>query len=247
MITETVRSGFVVGAPTNSLRLEFYFATKRVIDFSMALVLLVVLIPVLIAVAVAVKVDSPGPALFIQERIGGRRVRVDGRPEWSMSSFRIFKFRTMVHGADPSIHRQYIAAYIGGDEATMQQHRQEGRASDSYKLQIDPRITRVGRLLRKLSLDELPQLLNVLLGDMSLVGPRPALSYEVGMFHRRALLRFAAPAGITGLAQVAGRCSLTFDEMIAKDVEYVTRPSIVRDAGILLRTIPVVLSRKGAG
>jgi lipopolysaccharide/colanic/teichoic acid biosynthesis glycosyltransferase len=237
----------VIGGRIADLRLEFYYAAKRLLDITIALVSLVILVPVMVAVAIAIRLDSPGPALFVQERIGGRRTKFEGRPEWSIRPFRLVKFRTMVHDADPSLHREYIAAYIEGDTESLKRHRAGAESEDSYKLQLDPRITRVGRILRKLSLDELPQLFNVIRGDMSLVGPRPALSYEVEMFRRQDLQRFAAQAGITGLAQVDGRCTLTFEEMISKDIEYVAAPSIARDFGILFRTVPVVLSRKGAG
>jgi len=228
-----------------SHRRTLYYASKRAIDFTIALGLLVLTAPLSLATAIALKIDSRGPAIFVQDRLRGRRRRVDGRDEWSIETFKLFKFRTMIYGADPGFHRAHMAAYIAGDNQLIRQP--YGGNKSSYKLQDDSRVTRVGRVLRNLSLDELPQFWNVLKGDMSLVGPRPLLAYEVEQFDRHHLQRFACPAGITGLAQVKGRCGLRFEEMIRRDLEYVARPSLARDISILFKTIPVVLSRKGAG
>jgi lipopolysaccharide/colanic/teichoic acid biosynthesis glycosyltransferase len=200
--------------------------------------------PLLVVIAVAIKLDSKGPVLFRQQRIRGRQV--DGRPEWVLEPFRLYKFRTMVADADPSLHQRYIEAYIARDNGTLAQLRPGRGNGDSFRPLRDPRVTRVGAWLRKLSLDELPQLWNVLRGDMSLVGPRPPLPYEVAMYGDHDLRRLTAPPGITGLAQVRGRCSIGFDDLIRHDLEYVGSQSIWLDLKVLALTLPVVLSRKGA-
>lgn len=226
-----------------------YHVSKRMIDVSVAGLVLLVTAPLMLAIAAAVRVDSSGPALFQQDRMGCRRRRGRFGDEWEIAPFRLVKFRTMVHEADTSAHQRYMAAYIAGDEAGMGEVNgsANGHEVSSYKFSNDPRITRVGRLLRATSLDELPQLLSVLKGDMSLVGPRPLVGYEVALFNRRHLGRYASRPGITGLAQVDGRCRLTFEEIIERDLDYVERASLVQDLSILTRTIPVVLSREGAG
>ena len=226
---------------------RLYYFTKRVIDVMVSFVLLVAILPLCLVIIVAVKLETPGPALFVQSRLAGRRRKVDGDHKWFIEPFPLLKFRTMVQDADQTVHREHIAAYISGDDQPEGSGQSTTGSSVSYKLQRDPRITRIGRLLRQTSLDELPQLLNVLRGDMSLVGPRPPLAYEVDMFRDHHMGRFAAAPGITGLAQVDGRCELKFEEMIDRDLDYVARPSVALDLLILLRTVPVVLSRRGAG
>jgi lipopolysaccharide/colanic/teichoic acid biosynthesis glycosyltransferase len=221
-----------------------YFAAKRCVDIVAACMLLVLASPVLAIIAIAIKLDSTGTALFRQERIRGRQI--DGGSEWVLEPFRLYKFRTMVADADPSLHRRYIEAYIARNEATLAELRPGRGSGDSYRPLRDPRVTRVGAVLRKLSLDELPQLWNVVRGDMSLVGPRPPLPYEVAMYGPRDLQRLTTPQGITGLAQVRGRCSIGFDDLIRHDLEYVRSQSIWLDLWVLTLTLPVVLSRKGA-
>ena len=194
---------------------------KRLIDMGGSLLLLSVLSPVLLAAAVAVKVTSPGPVLFRQERLGISKRR-----------FRMLKFRTMVDGAEG-----LIAELEAMNEA-------EGPV---FKLRNDPRVTRVGAFLRRTSIDELPQLLNVLRGEMSLVGPRPLpvrdyLGFEAE-WHKR---RFSVKPGITCLWQISGRSNVGFDEWIRMDLEYIDRWSFGLDMQILVRTIPAVLRRDGA-
>jgi len=195
---------------------------KRGLDVAVAGTALVVFVPVLLLVAVLVRLGSPGPALFRQTRIG-----LDSRP------FQMLKFRTMLVDADDASHREYVARMLRG-EATPQR--------GLYKLDADPRVTRVGAILRRTSLDELPQLINVLRGDMSLVGPRPALPYEVRKFPVWAAPRFAVRPGLTGLWQVSGRNRLAMTEGLLLDVEYVERQTLWLDLGILLRTAPAVLA-----
>jgi lipopolysaccharide/colanic/teichoic acid biosynthesis glycosyltransferase len=221
-----------------------YFTVKRVIDLTVSCVLLVLVAPLFPLIGIAIKLDSRGPVMFRQYRIRGRPT--GDRSSWALEPFTLYKFRTMVVDADPSLHRQYITAYIDGDHARLATLRPGRKDGDSYRPLHDPRVTRVGTLLRKLSLDELPQLWNVVRGDMSLVGPRPPLPYEVARYRQPHLQRLGTPQGITGLAQIQGRCALRFDELIRLDLQYVTAQSIWNDLKILVRTVPVVLSRKGA-
>lgn len=204
-------------------------AVKRAIDVVAAALGLAVLSPLLLLIATAVRLESPGPALFRQVRIGK-----DGRP------FEFFKFRTMTDGNDPGIHRSYVEKLI-----TRPSEELKGDTG-SFKIENDPRLTRLGRFLRRASLDELPQLLNVLAGEMSLVGPRPPLAYEVELYSDRAMRRLECTPGITGLWQVSGRCLTTFDEMVDLDIEYVDNWSLGLDMKILARTLPTVVSGRGA-
>jgi lipopolysaccharide/colanic/teichoic acid biosynthesis glycosyltransferase len=152
----------------------------------------------------------------------------------------MLKFRTMHQGLDDAIHRKYVTAMLVGSAAPADAER------GIYKLTSDPRVTSIGRFLRKTSLDELPQLVNVLRGEMSLVGPRPVLPWEAELFEARHQVRFAVKPGLTGLWQVAGRSTLTMQQALDLDVEYVLRHTNLLDLAILLRTIPTVLLSRGA-
>jgi lipopolysaccharide/colanic/teichoic acid biosynthesis glycosyltransferase len=211
-------------------RFEFI---KRTLDVVVAVVLLLILVPVLVLCALAVRLDTPGPILFRQQRIGRY-----GRP------FTMLKFRSMYDGVDQAIHRSYATSFILGTAA----RQPAGKRTPSmlYKLTQDARITTVGRWLRLTSLDELPQLWNVLRGDMSLVGPRPPLDYEVAHYQPRHKRRLAVRPGITGLWQVRGRSSVSFEEMIDMDLEYIDRQSILLELRILVMTLPAILARRGA-
>ena len=217
-----------------------YGVLKRSIDVLLATALIILLLPLLLLVAVLIKLDSPGPVIFTQERVGAKRQRFGHHRFWVVQSFTLYKFRSMVRDADPSLHEAYIKEFV------------EGRAEPSpgnggtFKLINDPRVTRVGRILRKLSLDELPQLFNVLKGEMSLVGPRPVPTYEVTGYQARHQSRFAALPGITGWWQVKGRCRVSFEEMMRMDLDYINNASLWLDLKILLLTIPAVASRRGA-
>jgi lipopolysaccharide/colanic/teichoic acid biosynthesis glycosyltransferase len=202
---------------------------KRLFDLVVASLTLVLLAPLLLAVAVLVRATSPGGALFRQTRVGH-----NGRP------FVLYKFRTMYAGCPDAIHREYVRRLLEEDRPPT------GGCSGLYKLDRDPRITRIGGLLRRTSIDELPQLLNVIRGDMSLVGPRPALAYEAEMFGSTHARRFLVPPGLTGLWQVSGRNSLTMREGLVLDLEYVDRQSFAFDLKILLKTVPAVLTTSGA-
>jgi lipopolysaccharide/colanic/teichoic acid biosynthesis glycosyltransferase len=211
---------------TSRLRSAFVRGVRRGIDFTAATVVLLLTSPLLIAIAIAIKIDSKGPVLFRQRRVGRDR-----------REFTTFKFRTMCHDADASRHRKYVQTLIGGNSQA-----ERGRL---YKLSVDDRVTRVGRILRSWSLDELPQLINVLRGEMALVGPRPVIPYEVEMYPEDYLRRFAVKPGLTGLWQVSGRNERTYDEMVSFDIEYAEADSLLLDLRILLKTVPVVLRRQG--
>jgi lipopolysaccharide/colanic/teichoic acid biosynthesis glycosyltransferase len=217
-----------------------YLTGKRVLDLLVATTLLVVLTPLLLAVALLIRLDSPGSPLFMQERVGSRR-RAGRGSEWGTRPFRVIKFRTMRQGADATVHREHIRRYAKDELAAA-----DG-ARAPFKLGGDARITRIGRFLRRTSIDELPQLINVVRGEMSLVGPRPVPPYEADLCTGEARLRFAALPGITGPWQVRGRCSVPWAEMIRLDCEYVRERSFSLDLRILALTIPAVISGKGAG
>jgi lipopolysaccharide/colanic/teichoic acid biosynthesis glycosyltransferase len=199
---------------------------RRSVDIVLAGLAALVLAPLLLVVAVAIRLDSPGPALFRQPRIG-----VDRRP------FTLYKFRSMRVGGDDAALRRLIAAELRGEDTS---------AAGSWKIDADPRVTRVGRLLRRTSLDELPQLLNVLRGQMSLVGPRPCLDWEMTMFPPEYADRFTVRPGLTGLWQINGRSTVGTLDMLRMDVEYVHRRNLVLDMRILLATVPSMLRGDGA-
>jgi lipopolysaccharide/colanic/teichoic acid biosynthesis glycosyltransferase len=218
-----------VDSKAGALSLALQRAAKRAIDFMVAAAGLVLLSPFLVLVAVAVRLESKGPVLFRQTRLGK-----DAQP------FTFYKFRTMVDGNDPAIHRRYVENLIAKPSEELKGD------TGSFKIENDPRLTRLGGLLRRTSVDELPQLFNVLTGEMSLVGPRPPLAYEVELYSARALRRLECKPGITGLWQVSGRCMTTFDEMVELDVEYIETWSLALDLRILARTPRAVLGGKGA-
>jgi lipopolysaccharide/colanic/teichoic acid biosynthesis glycosyltransferase len=193
---------------------------KRAVDLFVGAVAMLVFAPLLGALAIAIKWSSPGPVLFRQERVGRGR-----RP------FTMLKLRTMVDGAD-----RLVGELL----------RRGGTDERFYKFENDPRVTRVGAFLRRWSLDELPQLWNVLRGDMSLVGPRPALESEVRAYAPWHLRRLDVRPGMTGAWQVSGRSQLDFDECVRLDLAYIDGWWLGRDMGILIRTAPAVLRRRGA-
>ncbi len=197
-------------------------ALKRAFDLFCATLGLLVLSPLFALIAVAIKLDSPGSVFFKQRRVG-----VGGRVFW------IYKFRSMV--ADAEAHKRQL------------QHLNQYRESKFFKIKGDPRITRMGRLLRRTSLDELPQLINVIRGEMSLVGPRPPVPEEVADYSEHHLQRLSVTPGITGLWQVKGRSDiLDFEEVVRLDLEYISTWSLWKDLAILLRTVPAVFHSNGA-
>lgn len=228
-------------------RIAFYYFIKRVFDIVITLHGLLLILPLIAIIALLIKLDSPGPIIFKQERVGAKRQTRNGRTIWVVRTFSFYKFRTMWTDTNPVLHQQYMEAYISGDETQMANLQPDLKSSSSYKLHGDPRITRIGKFLRRSSLDELPQLWNVIKGDMSLVGPRPPIPYEVKKYTRHHFGRLAALPGITGLWQVNGRCQTTFEEMIQLDLEYIQNQSIWLDLKILILTVPAVISEKGAG
>jgi exopolysaccharide biosynthesis polyprenyl glycosylphosphotransferase len=202
---------------------------KRSMDVMGSLMALILGAPLFLMIATAVKLTSRGPVLFRQERIGqyGRK-------------FKFLKFRSMYVASDESVHRDYVRSFIANDGASQ-------NGSGVYKIVADKRVTRVGRFLRQTSLDELPQFINVLIGEMSLVGPRPPVAYEVECYriwHRARLL--SAKPGITGLWQVNGRSRVQFDDMVRMDLRYANSWSIWLDLRILLQTPRAVFSGNGA-
>jgi lipopolysaccharide/colanic/teichoic acid biosynthesis glycosyltransferase len=207
-------------------RHNFTNVARRSLDILVTAVLLSALAPLLVLIGLAIRIDTGGPAIFRQRRVGR-----------GLREFTVLKFRTMYSDADPSPHREYVQALIGDD-------RPQERGG-LYKLSVDARVTRVGRYLRSWSLDELPQLINVLRGQMALVGPRPVIPYEVEMYPDDYLRRFAVKPGLTGLWQVSGRNERTYEEMVRFDLEYAEGASLLLDLRILARTVPVVLGRQG--
>jgi lipopolysaccharide/colanic/teichoic acid biosynthesis glycosyltransferase len=207
----------------------------------LALTLLFLILPLFVMLAIMIKLDSPGGAFFCQERAGARRRATAMGTMWETCTFRVMKFRSMYQDADQAAHRQHIQKFVEGKLESS-----EVVASVRAKLVGDPRITRVGKFLRKTSLDELPQLINVLKGEMSIVGPRPVPTYEAELYEPWHRERLHALPGITGLWQVKGRGRVTFEEMMRLDIEYVRSRSILKDLQILLLTIPAVMSGRGA-
>ena len=212
-------------------RVAMFQVLKRSMDILGSLVLLIVLSPLLLGIALLVKLSSPGPVLFRQVRIGRM-----------LKPFMMSKFRTMFADADHRIHHHYVSWFI-----TSSDKGQEQDENKIFKLTNDPRITPIGHFLRKTSLDELPQLWNVLRGEMSLVGPRPPLRYELRQYkswHRHRVLD--SMPGLTGLWQVTGRSRTTFDEMVRLDIRYARGRSLWADIKILLATPAAVIRGKGA-
>jgi exopolysaccharide biosynthesis polyprenyl glycosylphosphotransferase len=194
---------------------------KRIFDIAVAVTALVLLLPLLLVVAALVKLDSPGPLLFNQQRVGRH-----GR------TFRMWKFRSMY--VDAEKRKQQLMA------------RNEMQGGVIFKMKDDPRVTRVGRVIRKLSIDELPQLWNVLVGDMSIVGPRPLVPSEVAEYTIDERRRLDVVPGITCIWQVSGRSDIPFDQQVRLDVQYIESQSLWLDFVILLKTVPAVLLGKGA-
>ena len=235
-------------APAACSRVDFevtssllYLSVKRTCDIIVSLITLLVLLPAILVIAIAIRIDSAGPVIFRQARVCGEQDPEDPHPE--RNTFTFFKFRSMYRDADQRVHQRYATEFINGNHKAVNNGHSH---APIYKMVRDNRITRVGRFHRQTSLDELPQLFNVLMGDMTLVGPRPALPYEVAQFGERARKRLAVTPGLTGLWLVSGRSRLNFNEMVALDIEYVERRSLKLDLELLVRTIPAVFSSKGA-
>jgi exopolysaccharide biosynthesis polyprenyl glycosylphosphotransferase len=201
-------------------RLVYEPFLKRVLDVVLAAAGLLAMLPVWLVIAVAIKLDSPGPVIFVQDRVGQYGHR-----------FRFYKFRSMHSDAEAR-----LAEVLAGNETD----------GPVFKIRNDPRITRVGAFLRRTSLDELPQLINILKGDMSLVGPRPPLPREVEQYRPSDRIRLSVKPGLTCLWQISGRSNISFDQWMELDREYVRNLSLGLDLSILLRTVGAVLSMRGA-
>jgi lipopolysaccharide/colanic/teichoic acid biosynthesis glycosyltransferase len=204
-----------------------YARTKRVLDILFTLCILPVLAIVILILALLIRFDSKGPILFRQKRVG-----MHGE------EFELFKLRSMYANSDDASHRQAIEHYMNGQPLN-------GNAHSPYKLEHDPRITKIGHFLRQTSLDELPQFWNVLRGEMSLVGPRPPLPYEVELYSAHDRLRLSGKPGLTGPWQVYGRSRTPFQRMVEMDLAYLQRQSLWEDLKLIALTIPVMLLKRG--
>ncbi|HSN76328.1 MAG TPA: sugar transferase [Anaerolineae bacterium] len=209
-----------------------YAAAKRALDVVVVLLVLVVGLPIWLLIALLIKLSSAGPVFYRGTVIGRGGV-----------AFRYYKFRTMVTGGDNTAHKQWLEQFVKQDAAFAE----DDSGNKVFKVIDDPRITSVGRTLRKLSLDEVPQMLNVLKGDMSLVGPRPPVPYEYEHYDDWAKQRLSVAPGITGLYQVTARSQVGFSGMVAIDLDYIRRRSLWLDVQIMLKTPVVMLLGKGAG
>jgi len=208
-----------------------YDPVKRALDVVVSALILILASPLWLAMAAAIRLTSRGPVLFRQTEAIGRGGR----------RFTLYKFRTMRSDASDAAHRGAIAKFVRGESL--------GKETDEtpvYKIVADLRVTAVGRILRKTGLDELPQMLNVLRGEMSIVGPRPPVAYEYEHYDDRARRRLEVRPGITGLYQVTARSQVSFDRMIDIDLDYIARRSLALDVAIMLRTPWVMLTGRGA-
>lgn len=210
---------------------KLYNITKRLLDLLLCLLSLPLVLVIIPIMALAIYVDSPGPVFFIQERVGMRGRR-----------FRMYKFRTMKHNFDDRAGREFMKAYVNGQ---VHDHMTEGGVV--FKpIHNRAQITRIGRILRTTSLDELPQILNVMRGEMSIIGPRPNVPWEVEAYQEWHRERLAVRPGITGLAQVRGRSCISFDRIVSYDIEYIRARSVMLDLKILWWTVFAVFLGKGA-
>jgi lipopolysaccharide/colanic/teichoic acid biosynthesis glycosyltransferase len=221
-----------------------YFISKRMIDVAFSLFALVLSSPLLVFSAILIVMDSPGPVFFKQKRVGVRLERDGKFLSWKQESFYCYKLRTMVDGAKSDQHQAYLKALITKDEKKLREI--EGENAKIHKLVNDSRVTRVGKFLRKLSLDEIPQFFNVLKGEMSVVGPRPAIPYEVENYTPYHMRRLTAKPGITGLQQTTARSTRSFDEQVELDIKYIENQSILQDLVIIAKTPFAIFTQKGA-
>jgi len=208
-----------------------YLRAKRFLDIVFTLLILLPLCLVIIVVAVLIRLDSKGPIFYRQKRVGLRG-----------AEFNMYKFRSMYVKNDDSVHRDAIVKYMNGQEMNV------GTVvaiKFQFKLSDDPRVTRVGRFIRKTSIDELPQFFNVLRGEMTLVGPRPPLPYEVALYTPRDRLRLSGKPGLTGIWQVYGRSCVAFQDMVEMDIDYLQHQSFWEDLKLIALTIPVMIRGRG--
>ena len=208
-----------------------YQLWKSILDRLLGLLVIIILSPLLILIAVVIRLDSPGNPLLHQERIGKDGCR-----------FTLYKFRSMHINHDDTKYKEFLQDYIQGDASS----RSGKNGEDTYELIKDPRVTRFGALLRKTNLDELPQFINILKGNMSLVGPRPDIPFAVGMYQAHHWERFQVTPGLTGLWQVMGRKKVPFEEQIRIDMEYIKKQSLLLDIKILFLTARTILKGDGS-
>jgi len=224
------------GPPSARVR---YLRMKRLIDLVASSILLIIASPLIVLSAILIKLESEGPAIYTQQRVGAKWRLDPGGIVWELCLFPCYKLRTMRKGSDPEIHKEYLRRFRNGEMG-------HGSKHAPFKLSRDQRVTMVGQWLRKTSLDELPQLFNVIRGDMSLVGPRPVPAYEVELYDHPHYNRLAATPGITGVWQGYGRSRVKFEQMVSMDAGYARQSSIVFDLKLLVMTIASVVSFKGA-
>lgn len=221
---------FVQTAPFRSVSINAnYLPVKRILDIAFTLLVSPFILFIGILIAICIKIDSRGPIFFRQKRIGQDGVE-----------FEMLKFRSMYVNSDQNAHREKIVKYMNGEKLN-----EDTTDTMSYKVVNDPRITKIGRIIRKTSLDELPQFWNVLQGKMSLVGPRPPLPYEVELYGQYENLRLLGKPGLTGTWQVYGRSRVTFQNMIEMDLDYLEHQTFWLDLKLILLTVPVMLLARG--
>jgi lipopolysaccharide/colanic/teichoic acid biosynthesis glycosyltransferase len=208
---------------------ERYLRLKRATDVVLTVIALIPISVVMLVTAIIIRLDSPGPAIYRQSRYG-----VNG------TKFTFYKFRSMYQNVASDVHEKATATFMDG---TGELNRDDKNMP--YKLGDDSRVTRVGRFIRKTSIDELPQLWNILKGDMSIVGPRPPVEYEVRRYSARHFLRLAGKPGLTGTWQVFGRGRVTFEEMIDQDISYLETQSLLYDLKLMVLTVPVMITGRG--
>jgi lipopolysaccharide/colanic/teichoic acid biosynthesis glycosyltransferase len=214
---------------TNIISNSGYLRAKRVLDVVFSLLIFIPLSIVIGVFAILIRIDSKGPIFFRQKRLGKNGVE-----------FEMFKLRSMYVDSDDTFHRESIKQYISGAALN-----NNVNSNNLYKLVDDPRVTRIGRFIRKFSIDELPQFINVLRGEMTLVGPRPPLPYEVEEYDSHHWIRLSGKPGLTGTWQVYGRSRVPFQEMVEMDIEYLNEQSLLQDLKLIALTLPVML--KGCG
>ncbi len=221
----------VHAAPIQVLHVDYsYQRTKRVVDIVFTLLILIPLCILTAIVALMIRLNSKGPIFFRQKRVGQNGIE-----------FEMLKFRSMYHNSNDALHREATRQFMNG--GTLSHEEDSGKR---YKLTNDTRVTRVGRFLRKTSIDELPQFFNVLRGEMTLVGPRPALHYEVDLYSPQDRLRLLGKPGLTGPWQVYGRSRVSFQQMIQMDVDYLRQQSLRQDLKLIVMTVPVMVLGHGA-
>lgn len=208
-----------------------YQRTKRILDIVFTLLILLPLCIVMLIVAIIIRLGSKGPIFFRQKRVG-----LNG------TEFTIFKFRSMYVDSDDATHREAIKQFMNGAPLNG-----DVDAHNPYKLVDDPRVNRIGRFIRKTSIDELPQFINVMRGEMTLVGPRPPVPYEVEVYSLRDKQRLCGKPGLTGTWQIYGRSRVPFNEMVEMDIAYLQQQSIWQDLKLIALTIPVMLQGRGGG